>query len=149
MTDLHLALGLLALAASVAAAAWGATVVARRRPSRAFLPIARGAQGIVLAQLLLGILLLTGAGADEALPSGAHILAAGGVLAALATAEALGRIPARRRSTRGDRVLAGVALDDAALAESPVAGVGQTAVLTVGFVAVSGAAALAVATGWH
>ena len=152
MTNLHLAIGLLAVAANVAATAWGAVVLVRRRPSPVFLALARAAQAITLAQVLLGILLLTGAGADEAMPSGTHILAAAGVLTALAVAEALGRIPARRRSDHGDTGLRPVALageGPAAVADGAPPGMGQTAVLTAGFLVVSVAAVLAVISGWH
>ena len=148
MTDLHLAVGLLAVAANAAAAAWGIVVLVRRRPSRAFLPVARSAQGITLAQLLLGILVLTGAEADETVPSGAHIVAAGGVIVALAAAEALGRILARRTSrTRVDAPSVVPENEGSALAVP--AGIGQTAVLTAGFAVVSAAAVLAVTTGWN
>lgn len=148
MTHLHLAVGLLAVAANAVAAAWGTVVALRRRPSSAFLPIARTAQVITIAQVVLGVLVLTGAGDD--LPSGAHILAAGGVIAALAAAEALSRIPARRRFDRGPGGPA-VALggEGAALAPGAPAGVAQTAILAAGFAVVTSAAVLAVVTGWH
>jgi hypothetical protein len=140
MTDLHLAVGLLAVAANVAAAAWGVVVVARRRPSFAFLRMARTAQAVTAAQLALGLLVLTGANADDNVPSGGHMLAAGGVIVALAAAEALGRIPGRRAT-------ANVGVGHPALAHDAPPGLGQTAVLTAGFVAVTGAAVLAVTTG--
>lgn len=145
MTNLHLAMGLLAVAANAAATAWGTVVVVRGRPSRAFLPLAHGAQGITFGQVLLGMLLLTGADADETVPSGAHILAGGGVIVALAATEALARISARRADGRvhapSDE------LEDDAPAFAAPAGVRQTAVLTAGFAVVTGAAVLAVTTG--
>ena len=149
MTDLHLAVGLLAVAANAAAATWGVAVILRRRPSRAFLPIARSAQVITLAQLLIGILVLTGADADETVPSGAHILAAGGVIVALATAEALARIAARRAPGRVSGDTPAADLEDEEAAFPVPAGIAHTAVLTAGFAVVSGAAVLAVTTGWN
>jgi hypothetical protein len=149
MTHLHLALGLLAVAANAVAAAWGTLVVLRRRRSPAFLPIARAAQGITLARVLLGVLVLSGAGEDP--PDGSHLLPAAGVIAALGAADALGRLPARRQSSRDHAGGAAVAVrgEGPALASDASPGVAQTAILAAGFVVVSGAAVLALMTGWR
>lgn len=149
MIQVHLAFGLVTAAVVVAAAVWGCVVVLRRRPSESFLVLARVAQGITALQIALGLFVLSGAG--EQLPSGGHLLAALGVLAALGGSEALSRVAARRA------VLSGgdgpqVRLEPAVSAATAIGirvTLAESAVLAGGFIAMSLFASLAVITGWH
>ncbi len=58
MTGFHMWLGIGVLASNALAAAWGAVAWLRKRPSLAFWPLLRVAQGFVVVQVVLGLLLL-------------------------------------------------------------------------------------------
>ena len=60
MSDLHAALGLAVLAANALAGGWGGIAWLRREPSVIFWYLLRVAQGVVVVQVLLGMLLLAG-----------------------------------------------------------------------------------------
>lgn len=149
MIEVHLAVGLATAALVAVAAVWGCMVVLRRRPSERFLVLARVAQGVTVAQVALGLFVLSGAG--ENLPSGGHLLAALGVLAALGAAEALSRVAARRAAlSGGDEPQAGS--EPAASAEMVIdtrVALAESAMLAGGFVAMSFLASLAIITGWQ
>jgi hypothetical protein len=58
MTGFHMWLGIGVLASNALAAAWGAVAWLRKRPSLAFWPLLRVAQGFVVVQVTVGLLLL-------------------------------------------------------------------------------------------
>jgi hypothetical protein len=58
MTGFHMWLGIGVLASNALAAAWGAVAWLRKRPSLAFWPLLRVAQGFVVVQVMVGLLLL-------------------------------------------------------------------------------------------
>jgi hypothetical protein len=58
MTGFHMWLGIGVLASNALAAAWGAVAWLRKRPSLAFWPLLRVAQGFVVVQVVVGLLLL-------------------------------------------------------------------------------------------
>ena len=58
MTGFHMWLGIGVLATNALAAAWGAVAWLRKRPSLAFWPLLRVAQGFVVVQVVVGLLLL-------------------------------------------------------------------------------------------
>lgn len=60
MSAFHMWLGIGVLTANSLAAAWGAAAWLRRRPSLAFWPLLRVAQGLVVVQVIAGLLLLAG-----------------------------------------------------------------------------------------
>lgn len=60
MTELHAWNGLLVIAALLLSAGWGGTYVLRRRtPGRVYAHVLAGAQALVIAQVALGLLLLS------------------------------------------------------------------------------------------
>lgn len=58
MGGFHMWLGIGVLASNALAAAWGAVAWLRKRPSLAFWPLLRVAQGFVVVQVVVGLLLL-------------------------------------------------------------------------------------------
>ena len=58
MGGFHMWLGIGVLATNALAAAWGAVAWLRKRPSLAFWPLLRVAQGFVVVQVVVGLLLL-------------------------------------------------------------------------------------------
>jgi hypothetical protein len=58
MTGFHMWLGIAVLASNALAAGWGAVAWLRKQPSLAFWPLLRVAQGLVVVQVVLGLLLL-------------------------------------------------------------------------------------------
>ena len=58
MTGFHMWLGIGVLASNALAAGWGAVAWLRKRPSLAFWPLLRVAQGFVVVQVVVGLLLL-------------------------------------------------------------------------------------------
>ena len=60
MPEVHLVLGVAVIALNLAAGVWGAVAWLRREASVRFWPLLRTAQGAVIAQVLLGALLLIG-----------------------------------------------------------------------------------------
>ena len=70
MSDVHLVLGLGVLLSNAAAGTWGAVAWLRKEPSVAFWPLLRIAQGVVVIQVVVGLLLLA---AGETAPDGLHV----------------------------------------------------------------------------
>jgi hypothetical protein len=60
MPEVHLVLGVAVIALNVVAGVWGAAAWFGRRASVRFWPVLRAAQGTVIAQVVLGALLLIG-----------------------------------------------------------------------------------------
>jgi hypothetical protein len=60
MTEVHLVLGVAVITLNVVAGAWGAAAWFAHRASVRFWPVLRAAQGAVIAQVVLGALLLIG-----------------------------------------------------------------------------------------
>lgn len=60
MPEVHLVLGVAVIALNLAAGVWGAVAWLRREASVRFWPLLRTAQGAVIAQVVLGALLLIG-----------------------------------------------------------------------------------------
>lgn len=60
MPEVHLVLGVAVIALNLAAGVWGAVAWLRREASVRFWPLLRTAQGTVIAQVVLGALLLIG-----------------------------------------------------------------------------------------
>jgi hypothetical protein len=58
MTDIHLAVGVAVVVSNLLAAVWGGVAWLRRAPSVAFWYLLRAAQALVVAQVLLGTVLL-------------------------------------------------------------------------------------------
>jgi hypothetical protein len=58
MAGFHMWLGIGVLASNALAAGWGAVAWLRKRPSLAFWPLLRVAQGFVVVQVVVGLLLL-------------------------------------------------------------------------------------------
>ena len=58
MSEIHDVLGIAVLASNGVAAAWGAVAWARRAPSKVFWYLLRGAQAVVVAAVLAGVVLL-------------------------------------------------------------------------------------------
>lgn len=147
MMTLHLVLGLATVGVNGIAAMWGVAAIVRRRPSAAFLSLARLAQAITVTQVVLGILVLTGA--EDRLPSGAHLLAAAAAMVALISAEVISRAAERRSMERDGGHEAAMAADSSAATEIRTPSLTETLVLTSGLLLVSGFAVLAVTTGWR
>jgi hypothetical protein len=71
LSDIHLVLGIAVTGANLVAGAWGAAAWVRKEPSVAFWYLLRTAQAMVVAEVILGLLLL--ARGDRA-PDGLHVL---------------------------------------------------------------------------
>ena len=147
MMSLHLVLGLVTVGVNGIAAVWGIAAIARRRPSARFVSLARLAQAITVTQVVLGILVLTGA--EDRLPSGGHLLSAVAAMVALIAAEVISRAAGRRASERDGGHEAAMAADSSASVQVRTPGVSEMLALTSGLLLVSAFAALAVTTGWH
>lgn len=139
--SLHLVVGLATVGVNAIAAMWGIAAIARRRPSAAFLSLARLAQAITVTQVVLGVLVLTGA--EDRLPSGAHLLSAAAAIVALVAAEVISRVAERRGHE------AAMAAESSVPPEIRTPSVPETLVLTGGLLLVTGFAVLAVTTGWQ
>lgn len=147
VTDLHLVVGLFTVGVNAIAALLGIAVIVRRQPSSAFLSLARFAQAVTVTQVVLGVLVLTGA--EDRLPSGGHLTAAAAAIVALIVAESVGRFVARRFRDRDGAPEAVMALDSSAATAVRLPSVTEVAVLTGGLLFVASFAVLAVSTGWQ
>ena len=121
--------------------------IARRRPSAAFVSLARLAQAITVTQVVLGILVLTGA--EDQLPSGAHLIAAAAAIVALIATEVTSGVAERRSREREGGHEPAMAVDSNCPTEIRTPGVTETLMLTSGLLLVSAFAVLAVTTGWR
>lgn len=147
MMSLHLVVGLVTVGVSGIAAVWGIAAIARRRPSARFVSLARLAQAVTVTQVVLGILVLTGA--EDRLPSGGHLLSAVAAIVALVAAEVISRRAERRALERDGGYEFAMAADSTASVPLRTPSINEMLVLTSGLLLVSAFAVLAVTTGWH
>jgi hypothetical protein len=92
-----MALGVGVLVANTLAGAWGAVAWLRRHPSVAFWPLLRIAQGLVAAQVVLGLLLLA---RKETSPNALHVVYGAAPLLVTLISEGM-RVGAAQRELEG------------------------------------------------
>lgn len=142
MRDVHIVLGVAVLASNLLAGVWGAVAWVRREPSVAFWYLLRAAQGLVIAQVGLGLALLAGGSRPT---DGLHVVYGVAPLVVTLATEAM-RVGAAERELEGiEDIEALERREQAALARSVVRR--ETGVMTIGTLLIVTLSLRALATG--
>ena len=86
MSQVHLVLGVAVLATNLLAGVWGGVAWLRREPSVIFWYLLRAAQGVVVVQVVLGLVLLAG---GRGVPASLHVLYGAAPLVVALVSEAM------------------------------------------------------------